>query len=313
MSSVSIAQPEHFQLQSPLLRLPVEIKHIIYGHCFTADVPIVDPVVGCTRPQGEIIPKLGVNVLQTCRRVYYEADRRPLYGQNRFRLTTVDLVRSFLNSLGESYRACVQDIEIDARRVHSDHPSIAREWLHYLAWGGGTWAKILGSLRMDAPELKCLRLNFESWPSIPMFRAELWNLLRSMLLQVEGLERVIVIGASRGKGMALREPWSPVHFVGGDDVGSDDLVQRMWNAVGKTRDSEKVIRWERSDGRLNLEIVSRAYLVRNVDRHWAGPCQRKTYTDAWPENGSCTWFAYQNRNSDVTEPTTKGINPSAAG
>lgn len=311
MAPVAIAPLENLQLQSPLIRLPAEIKHIIYTCCFAADGPIVDPIMDCTQPQGERALALGVNILQTCRRVYHEVDRRPLFTKNIFRFTTVDRVRRFFRTLGE-LGASVQDIEIDARRVHSDHPSIGREWLHYLTWGGGTWAKILGSLRADASGLKCLRLNFESWPTIPIFRAELWNLLRSMLLHVRGLERIVVIGASKGAGMAKREPWSPVHFVGGDDVGSDDLVQRMFRTVGETNDLTKVIRWARCNGRLELEVVSRPYLIREVDKHWDGPSVRKKHTDPWPENGSCTWFAYQTRNSDVTEPTTKGINPSAA-
>lgn len=130
-----------------------------------------------------------------------------------------------------------------------------------------------------------------------------------MLLHVDGLERVVVVGASKVKGMAMREPWSPVHFVGGDDVGSDDLVQRMWNTVEKSDNLGNVVRWERHGGRLYLEVVSRAYLVKHVDRHWAGPCTRQNYNDPWPENGSCTWLGYQNCN----EPTTRAINPSAAG
>ena len=96
-------------------------------------------------------------------------------------------------------------------------------------------------------------------------------------------------------------------------MGSDDLVQRMWRTVGKHEALKKVIRWSRSNGRLHLEVVSEAYLIKNVDRFWAGPTTRNKHTDPWPENGSCTWFAYENRNSDLREPTTDGINPSAAG
>lgn len=317
MSSASVAPPEHLQLQSPLLCLPSEIKNAIYGYCFDAENVVVDAVVGRPRLVHDATLGLGVSVLQTCRRVYYEADHRPLFSQNRFRFSTADHVRCFFRSLDqyELYRDSVKDIEIDARHIHSNHPGIAREWLHYLAWGGGNWGKILGSLRVDAPGLKCLRLNFEAWPFIPMFRAELWNLLRSMLAQVEGLERVVVIGASKGRGMAAQAPWSPVHFVGGDDVGSDDLVDRMWMAVrgGKESLSNKVVRWERRGGKLYLEVITKSYLLNHVERTWAGPCTRKSHTHPWPENGSCTWFAYQNRYSDVTEPTTKGPNPSAFG
>lgn len=314
MSYTLIAAPDNLQLQSPLLRLPSEIKNIIYSHCFHAVEPIVDAVIGSPRPKDGLAPRLGVNILQTCRRIYHEADRRPLFAQNLFRFSTVDRVRCFFRSLDkfEIYRDSVKDIEIDARHVHSSHPGIAREWLQYLAWGEGSWGKILGSLRVDAPGLKCLRLNFESWPWIPMFRAELWNLLRSMLMQVEGLERVVIIGASKGRGMIAHAPWSPVHFVGGDDVGSDDLVERMWNVV-RGGDTNKVVRWKRCSGKLYLEVITKSYLVKQVDRQWTGTTTRSNYLDAWAENGSCSWFAYQNRHSDVTEPTTKGFNPSASG
>jgi hypothetical protein len=278
---------------------------MIYGSCLVADRPIVDADMSSTRAEHEAVPLLGMNLLRTCRRVYHEADRRPLFTDNTFRFTTVDRARSFFRALGRELSASVQDIEIDARRVHSDHPSVAREWLHYLAWGGGTWAQMLGSLREDAPGLKCLRLNFSSWPTIPMFRAELWNLLRSMLLQVEGLERIVIIGAGKGKSMARREPWSPVHFVGGDDVGSNDVIQRMWRTVGENSDRSKIIRWNRHDGKIELEVVTRAYLVNKVDRQWAGPWVRSNHLDPWPESGSCTWFAYENRHSNAVELGTK--------
>lgn len=317
MSSVSINPPDHLQLQSPLIRLPAEIKNAIFSYCFHAEEPIVDAVVGSPKSDHATVPALGLALLQTCRRLYFEPDRRPLFSQNRFRFSNVDHVRSFFISLDrhDIYRDNVSDIEIDARHVNSNHPGIAREWLHYLAWGGGSWGKTLGSLSVDAPGLKCLRLNFESWPFIPMFRTELWNLLKSMLAQLEGLERVVVIGASKGRGMIAHAPWSPVHFVGGDDVGSDDLVDRMWKVVRGGEDdlTDKVVTWERKDGKLYLEVLTRSYLVNRVHRQWAGPCTRKSHTDPWPENGSCTWFAYRNRNSDVSDPTTKGPNPSASG
>ncbi|KAF1975530.1 hypothetical protein BU23DRAFT_416023, partial [Bimuria novae-zelandiae CBS 107.79] len=285
-----IAPPSNLQLQSPLLRLPSEIKHAICALCFDAEEPIVDPVVGRPRPEDGIAPNLGVSLVQTCRRVYYETDCRPLFAQNRFRFSTVDRVHTFFRSLDqyELYRDSVKDIEIDARHIHSHHPGIAREWLQHQAGGGGSWGKILSSLRVDSPGLKCLRLNFESWPFIPMFRAELWNLLRSLLAQVEGLERVMIIGASRGGGMVAHAPWSPVHFVGGDDVGSDDLVERMWKVVRRGEDdfTGKVVRWERRDGKLYLEVTTKSYLVSCVDREWTGPVTRKHHTDKWPENGS---------------------------
>ncbi|KAF2651235.1 hypothetical protein K491DRAFT_607360 [Lophiostoma macrostomum CBS 122681] len=313
MTAILIVPSENIQDQSPLLRLPNEIKHMIFRYCFATEETIVDAIVGSSRPEGEKALTLGVSLLRTCRRVYHEADRRPLYAQNIFRFTSVDRVRCFFNSLDGTYSTSVHDIEIDARRVHSKHPGIAREWLHYLAWSGGTWANVLESFQADAPHLKCLRLNFESWPFISVSRPELWNFLRTLLMQVEGLERIMVIGASKGAGMARREPWSPVHFVGGDDVGSDDLVQRMWAAVGKPGDSSKIIRWSRGHGKIQLEVVSVPYLTSKVDKSWNGPTARKSQTEAWPENGSCTWKAYTHRHSSVPAYSIKDVNHSVSG
>lgn len=218
---------------------------------------------------------------------------------------------TFLRSLSPVHSVYVRDVEIDARSMNSTHPGLAREWLQYLSWGKGEWETSLHSLHVDAPGLKCLRLNFESWPKIAMKRLDLWNQLRNMLSRVEGLERIIVVGASKGVAMAKRAPFSPVHYVGGDDVGIDDLVPCMWSAV-KAADESKIVRWTRQEGKLELEVVSISHLLKSVDPYWCGPSVRRSHTDPWPENGTCTWFGYENRDSDVTEPTVKGFNPSAA-
>lgn len=125
-----IAVPKHLQLQSPLVRLPAEIKHIIYGHCFVTTGSIVDPIVCCSSGQQKShVPIPGLTLLQTCRRIYYEVDFRQFFAQNTFRFSSADRVRTFVNSLSLENRECVQDIEIDAQRVHPDHPGLAREWL----------------------------------------------------------------------------------------------------------------------------------------------------------------------------------------
>lgn len=305
------ASPANLQTQSRLVQLPQEIKHLIFNLCFTADGAIVEPMPNSGPSNGDVPRRMGVNLLQTCRRLYHETDRRSLFTQNTFRFSTVDRMSAFLKSLGPVHSACIRDVEIDAQRLHSNHPGLAREWLQYLSWGNGQWDKSLGSLHADAPGLKCLRLNFESWPRIALKRVELWNQLRNMLAKTEHLERIVVSGSSKGAAMAKRAPFSPVHYVGGDDVGVDDLVPRMWSAVGAANQS-KVVRWTRHDGKLELEVVSIPYLLKDIDPYWHGPSVRRSHTDPWPENGSCTLFGYENRDSDVTEPTTKGLNPSAS-
>lgn len=309
--SSTIAFPDNVQPQSRLVQLPQEIKDIIFGLCFAADGAIVEPIATDSPANDSVSRRMGVNLLQTCRRLYHETDRRSLFTQTTFRFSTVDRMSTFLKMLGPVYSACVHNVEIHAQTMHSHHPGLAREWLHYLSWGSGRWDSTLGSLHVDAPGLKCLRLNFESWPKIAMKRVDLWNQLRNMLSNIRGLERIVVVGASKGTAMAKRAPFSPVHFVGGDDVGFDDLVPRMWSTVGAA-DEAKIVRWTRQGGRLELEVASISHLLNHVDPYWYGPSVRRSHTDPWPENGSCTWFGYENRDSDVTEPTTKGLNPSAA-
>lgn len=142
---------------------------------------------------------LGLALLQTCQRLYYESDRRPLFAQNAFRFTTANNAKAFLKIVDHRQ---INDLEIDIRRLHADHPSLAREWLQYLAWEPEE--KAHSSLRVDAPALKTLRLNFASWPRVPIFRAELWRLLRDMMSRVRDLERIVVIGASKGESMSRR-------------------------------------------------------------------------------------------------------------
>ncbi|KAH7078595.1 hypothetical protein FB567DRAFT_406120, partial [Paraphoma chrysanthemicola] len=198
--------PAEAQLQSPLLRLPAEIKHIIYGLCFTADETIVNPIANSDRCESRPSSTLRVALLQTCRRVYLEADRRPLYSRNTFRFTTATKAKAFLKALPCDLRSSIHDIEIDVREINSDQPSVAREWIQYL-----------NSLKADAQNLKTLRFNFESWPRIPVYRMELWTILKSLMSGVGGLERIVISGSSKGRSMARRNPWSRAHFVGSED------------------------------------------------------------------------------------------------
>lgn len=309
MFSTFVAPPDNLQPQSALLSLPAEIKHQIFGLCLTSDHVITDPTITDQVPSKDV-PSLGVALLQTCRTLYHEVDRRPLFTRNNFRFTTIDSAATFLNELEEDYRQSVHDVEIDVRNVHSDR--LAREWKQYLAWAPSADDKSIRSLHADAPKLRTLRLNFESWPRIPLFRLELWKLLRQLLANVRGLERIIVVGASKGQAMARRDPWSPAHFVGADDVEFDDLIPRMWRCVGASSDA-KVIRWVRQDGRLQLEVVSETHLRSHIDGKWLnGPCQ-KSDGEIWTTSGHCSWSEYEACGPNATEPTTKGLNPSAAG
>ncbi|EUC47910.1 hypothetical protein COCMIDRAFT_88849 [Bipolaris oryzae ATCC 44560] len=297
----TVAPPENFQPQSALVQLPSEIKHIIFGLCLVSDTPISDPQIACYSKERQKEPVDNslsrVSLLQTCRRIYHEIDRRPLFAQNTFRFSSLDIMQTFLKALPASCSKSIQDIEIDLGKLNSDHPHLTREWLQYLAW---TQDDRKPSLRMDTGGLKCLRLNLEAWPVIPMYRCELWNVLRNILRGVADIERIVVTGTSRGKTMAQKAPWSPVHFVGGDNVGSDDLISRMSNCVVARLGEHKVITWLRKDNKLQLEVSSIAPVCENTGARLTGP-------DTWPLNGVCTVSTYKQYRLD-----SKGqeLNPS---
>jgi hypothetical protein len=144
MFVTSVAPPVDLQQQSLLVNLPAEIKHSIFGLCLTADDCISDPRTPSDVP-GQGVPLVGTAILQTCRRLYHEVDRRPLFSQNTFRFTTVDNARSFLKTLDRHHGESVRDIEIDIRKVDN---SLAHDWLRYLAWGNGPWDSTSCSLHI---------------------------------------------------------------------------------------------------------------------------------------------------------------------
>jgi hypothetical protein len=307
MTAISIAPPTNLQAQSPLVALPAEIKHQIFRHCFVAEYIIEDPA-SHAQVQSKAISTLGVALLQTCRRLYHEVDRRPLFSQNTFRFTTVDKAKAFLKTLDDHHRLSVHNVEIDIRLVSTDRA--AYEWVRYLTWPNDPQDTIPGTLRMDAPKLKALRLNFESWPRSPLYRPELWKLLRQMLSNVQGLQRVVVVGASKGQSMARRNPWSPAHYVGSEDVDYNDLVPRMWRTVDGAIDA-KVIRWVRKDGKLFLEVVSKAHLLKEVDGDWCGLSDRKAGDQLWPVNGCSSWQQYEASDPNAKDTMMKDFNPNA--
>ncbi|KAI4670019.1 uncharacterized protein J4E79_000299 [Alternaria viburni] len=277
--AIVIPPPSNLQPQSALLQLPAEIKHIIFGLCFVADRPVIDPRIdgSKTRDDNAVRTTPGAALLQTCRRTYHEIDRRPLFAQNTFRFSNLTGMRAFLHALPVEYRTRIQDIEIDLRELNSDRPHIAREWLQYvaLAKNGG-----LNSLRADAAGLRCLRINLEAWPV--------------------------------SKAMERNLPWSPVHFVGGDDVGTHDLLTRMNKCVTKTG-SDNAVKWQRQNGRLQLEVISKPGLHESVAAQGLRAPQNEDCARFLPPSGECSFFACENRHSYGTEPVDKELSPNAAG
>ena len=148
--------------------------------------------------------------------------------------------------------------------------------------------------------------------SVPMFRSELWQFIRSMLSGLESLDRIVVTGASKGKAMDRKLPWSPVHFVGGDDVGAHDLLARM-NKCVIGNSSDNLVRWTRQDGKLQLEVHSKSSLQSSTAARWAQASGIDGRTETWPPNGVCSFFACENRYSYREESEDKELNPNAVG
>ncbi len=145
--------------------------------------------------------------------------------------------------------------------------------------------------------------------TVPVFRTELWNFLRSLLSELKDLERIVVTGASRGKAMERKLPWSPVHFVGGDDVGTCDLLTRMNNCVAKNP-SDNVVKWLRKNGKLQLEVLSMPSLRGSVDARWTQTLEIEGRTEVWPPNGTCSFSACE-RHPYGKEPMDKELSPNA--
>lgn len=74
--------------------------------------------------------------------------------------------------------------------------------------------------------------------------------------------------------------------MGAVEVGTSDLIPRMWKAVDAADDA-KYIRWVRQDGKIYLEVVSRKS---------SEPLVGGTSMEA---HGSCDWDGYWSFNSGL--------------
>ncbi|GME65434.1 uncharacterized protein LTHEOB_9476 [Neofusicoccum parvum] len=275
------------------------------------------------------IPALGTALLRTSRLIHAEAPVSILYARNTFRFTSVTHCQTFLLSLPPWLRARVHDVEIDVRDIspsplpapEAPGAGINREWPQYLSWRPVSTAQ-LGSLRVDAPGLRTLRLDFSAWPRARLSRRHLWDILRRLLHNVEGLERVVLRGCyAAGTAMERREPWDPAYYVGTDEVTTEGVVERMWGTVdgGKEGDGGKVVRWERDgEGNIALEVVSLAHLSKRARSAGGGfygekkleLVARQKPSDPWPANGACTHEEYLRRKDPLWfASSTRRLNP----
>lgn len=112
------------QLQSPLFRLPCEIRQWIYNYALTSSSAITNPTKfkdNSTKDQnppliGWRYPVLGLSLSQTCQRIYHEFDIEPFFANNRFAFTAPHLVHAFLTTLYEIGQiGLLSDLAFDMR------------------------------------------------------------------------------------------------------------------------------------------------------------------------------------------------------
>lgn len=97
------------------------------------------------------------------------------------------------------------------------------------------------------------------------------------------------------------------------EAGPDDLVNVMWESVGKTdrAEEEKLIRWNRRRGTLSLEVVTKKHMIKSNHMWIETPINREE-SDLWSANGSCSWFRYSRQEEyPMYGPDDNIFNPNA--
>ncbi|TIA51247.1 hypothetical protein D6C83_04635, partial [Aureobasidium pullulans] len=165
------------QANSPLFRLPGELRNWIYDLVITPSAPIVNPSWDTTTgPKHQQVPSLGVTLLRTCRAVYLEANESTLLKKGDFVFTRIAHIQAFFSRLSLSQRSNVDHITIDLREAASGDPAsqseesttIANEWVHYFccvqgAHMMGAWCADLSTLKNDIPHLRSICIDLTTW------------------------------------------------------------------------------------------------------------------------------------------------------
>lgn len=133
------------QNQSPLFRLPTELRLEIYALCLISQDPIIEPLPQRKRflnghmnyTDARNLPPLGASLAATCRRIHKELDLRPLYRDNTFVFSTPLQANIFLSPLNPRHRDEITTITIDLRACLDGNgeatPSRELGWYEYLA------------------------------------------------------------------------------------------------------------------------------------------------------------------------------------
>jgi hypothetical protein len=293
------------QSKSPIFtKLPGELRNAIYALALTSQTAITDPSNPPCKSGLAIatyhhnVPSLGIPLQRTCKRIYYELCTYPLYSSNNFRFTSATSAHRFLTSLSNEQAAQIRDVEIDLTEVSDRHPSVEREWVQYMCWEtekstNGIWAKKIGGLRIDAPSLKTMRLNIEEWQRTETLKGV--ALLRDLLQDVQGLERVVVTGTDgrallAGVKNKYLEVWGPVLFVGVMRFARLAGVVQWMSKCLSGEGEEQVVRWSRGGRTVTLEIMTWSFFVKET-----GSVTFDSFESLGVDEGCCSLTKYEQR------------------
>lgn len=220
-STIAFSHAQRDQLQSPLFRLPPELRNHIFSQAMLTSSPITDPVpanypVTYGRPQEcyHDLPPLGTNLLLTCQRAYLETDSSLLLS-NDLSFTSPSHIFSFASHLPKT--TTIKSLTISLRQTNLFQSSsdgtpsapLAAHWLHFLTCPTSAlhpptiWCSVLPTLATLFPKLESLTFDLKglaancpaSGSKSSPVRA-LGKLIRSMR-KPEGLKSIAVRGEGK--------------------------------------------------------------------------------------------------------------------
>lgn len=104
---------EYDQEQSPLFRLPAELRDIVYAYTITSNSPIVDPPFHGPVSQQKRYPKEACALKSTCKRIQHEFSFAPFYTNNDFRFTRPMTLRVFTSKTPSAHLELVKYITFE--------------------------------------------------------------------------------------------------------------------------------------------------------------------------------------------------------
>jgi hypothetical protein len=303
------------QSQSPLFKLPGELRNWIYELALTPTASIVNPTWDPTiEPQHQQMPSMGVALLRTCHAIYLEANDSISLKKGIFVFTRVAHIRSFFSRLSLAQASHVRHITIDLREtasgdttLQSDQGTIvANEWIHYFcctrgAHMMGAWCADLGTLKSDIPHLRSLCLDLTNWqPKHAGSRIGGWKYMQTLFRKSRDLDSFTL----KGKCLDSRSwssqpvPWSlGVWFSPAfdkDESALFDLIGQNVRMAGETE--ARLIEWHTLEGVTELTV------------HVGELCSISPPTSCelpLSQDGRMSWKAFLEFKDDQTELVNK--------